>query len=237
MRVLVTGGAGFLGANFVRHTLEHRPEVATDRPRLVRLRRESRHARTAPGPRERGARGCRGRRVDRPLGRRARRRRAPRRGVAQRQRAARPRAVRARQCGRDVHGARGGTPPRRAAASRLDRRGLRRPGARRPDSVHRGVAVPPVQSRTARPRPAPTTWCAPGSGRTGSRRRSRTAPTTTGRTSTSKSSSRARSPTSSRGDVPSSTARDSTCATGSTPPTIPPRCGRFSIMAGSARRT
>ncbi len=27
MRVLVTGGAGFIGANFVRHTLTHRPEV------------------------------------------------------------------------------------------------------------------------------------------------------------------------------------------------------------------
>ena len=27
MRVLVTGGAGFIGANFVHYTLEHRPDV------------------------------------------------------------------------------------------------------------------------------------------------------------------------------------------------------------------
>ena len=27
MRVLITGGAGFIGANFVHHTLEHRPDV------------------------------------------------------------------------------------------------------------------------------------------------------------------------------------------------------------------
>src|SRR6266576_1122379 len=27
MRLLVTGGAGFIGANFVRYTVEHRPEV------------------------------------------------------------------------------------------------------------------------------------------------------------------------------------------------------------------
>ena len=47
-------------------------------------------------------------------------------------------------------------------------------------------------------------------------RRSRTAPTTTGRASTSRSSSRARSPTSSTACGPSSTAPGSTCATGST---------------------
>jgi dTDP-glucose 4,6-dehydratase len=28
MRLLITGGAGFIGANFVRYTLEHRPDVA-----------------------------------------------------------------------------------------------------------------------------------------------------------------------------------------------------------------
>src|SRR5438034_871102 len=28
MRLLVTGGAGFIGANFVRYTVEHRPEIA-----------------------------------------------------------------------------------------------------------------------------------------------------------------------------------------------------------------
>ncbi len=27
MRVLVTGGAGFIGANFVQHTLAHRPDA------------------------------------------------------------------------------------------------------------------------------------------------------------------------------------------------------------------
>lgn len=27
MRVLVTGGAGFIGANFVHHTVQHRPDV------------------------------------------------------------------------------------------------------------------------------------------------------------------------------------------------------------------
>ena len=52
-----------------------------------------------------------------------------------------------------------------------------------------------------------TCWCAPGSARSASRRRCRTARTTTGRTSTSRSSSRARSPTSCRASSRSSTAR------------------------------
>ena len=65
-------------------------------------------------------------------GRRVRRGRALRRRDARRQRAGRPRAVPAHQRDRDVHGAGGGAPARRAAAPHLDRRGVRRSGARRP---------------------------------------------------------------------------------------------------------
>ena len=77
----------------------------------------------------------------------------------------------------------------------LHRRGLRRPRARRPAAVHRATAVQPVLARTPRRRRAATCSCAPGCARSGCRRRSRTARTTTARTSTSRSSSPARSPT------------------------------------------
>ena len=70
-----------------------------------------------------------------------------------------------------------------------------------------------------------------------SARRSPTARTTTGRTSTWRSSSRGRSPTSSTGCGPSSTARARTCATGSTSRTTTARSGRSSSAAASARPT
>ena len=56
-----------------------------------------------------------------------------------------PAAVRADQRRRHVHAARGGAPARRAAAPRLDRRGLRRPRARRPGALPRDDAVQPVE--------------------------------------------------------------------------------------------
>ena len=71
----------------------------------------------------------------------------------------------------------------------------------------------------------------------GVRRRCRTAPTTTGPTSTSRSSSPARSPTCCRASSPSSTARASTCATGSTSTTTTTPSSRSSSRAGSARPT
>ena len=64
-----------------------------------------------------------------------------------------------------------------------------------------------------------------------------TAPTTTGPTSTSRSSSRARSPTSCRASGPSCTAPAPTCATGSTSTTTTTPSSRSSSRAGSARPT
>ena len=68
-------------------------------------------------------------------------------------------------------------------------------------------------------------------------RRSRTARTTTAPASTSRSSSRGRSPTSSTASGPSSTAPGSTCATGSTSTTTTRPSGRSSTRASSARPT
>ena len=72
-------------------------------------------------------------------------RRPLRRRVAQRQLAARPVAVPADEPGRHVHAARGGAQARRAFPSRVDRRGLRRPRARRPGALQRDDAVQPVE--------------------------------------------------------------------------------------------
>ena len=63
---------------------------------------------------------------------------------------------------RHLHDPRGGPQARQAPPPRLDRRGLRRPRARRPEALHRGHALQPVLAPTPRPRPAPTTWSAPG---------------------------------------------------------------------------
>ena len=237
MKMLVTGGAGFIGSNFVLRTAETRPDWqvrvldaltyagnaanladVSDRVELV-------HGSVADADL-----------VDRLVAD-SRRGRPLRRRVAQRQLAGRPVAVRRGQRASAPTGCSGGPPARRPAAPRVDRRGLRRPRARRPGAVHRADAVQPVQSRTPRPRRRPTCWCARGCGPSASARRCRTARTTTGRSSTSRSSSRARSPTCCRASSRSSTARAPTCATGSTSTTTTTRSSRSSSRAGSARPT
>ena len=77
------------------------------------------------------------------------------------------------------------------------------------------------------PRPRATCWCARGRARTGSARRSRTVRTIMARISMWRSSFRVRSRTSWMVSVRSCTAKARTCATGSIPRTIPAACGRF----------
>ena len=145
MRQLVTGGAGFIGSNYVRHVIAHTDDTVTvldkltyagNKASLDGLPGRARRVR----PRRRGRRRA-GRRPGRP----PRRRRALRRRVAQRQLAHRPVAVPADEPDRHVHAARGGARPRRALPPHLDRRGVRRPRARRSGALHRGHAVQPVE--------------------------------------------------------------------------------------------
>ena len=196
-RLLVTGGAGFIGSNFVHHVVAH-TDAARDGARQADLRRQQGVAgRAARGPGRAGRRRHRRRRRGRPAGRRARRGRPLRRRVAQRQLARRPAPVHPHQPGRHLHDPRGGaqarharsttSPPTRCTATSSSTTRSGSPRTRRTTRA----------ARTPRPRPAPTTWSAPGCAASACRRRSPTAPTTTARGSTSRSSSRARSPTSS----------------------------------------
>ncbi len=158
-RLLVTGGAGFIGSNFVHHLIaQHRR--ARHRARQDDLRRQQGvPRRAARGPGAAGRRRHRRRRRGRPAGRRARRGRALRSRVAQRQLAQRPEPVHPHQHPRHVHDPRGRPEAREAPPPRLDRRGLRRPRARRPQALHRGHALQPLlallrlQGRLRPPRP------------------------------------------------------------------------------------
>ena len=199
MRMLVTGGAGFIGANFVHYTLRAPPRARDHRARRAHLRRQ----RGVPGA------GARRHRVRARLGRRRRarrragrplRRRRPLRGrepqrqlaATTRRRSCRPtssaRTRSSRRCGSTASGCTT-SPPTRSTATWSST--TRRSSRRRRRTTRR--------ARTPRPRPAPTCWCAPGCARSASTPRSPTARTTTGPTSTSRSSSRARSPTCSPG--------------------------------------
>ena len=108
---------------------------------------------------------------------------------------------------RDLPAARGGAPARQAAAPRVDRRGLRRPRARRPEPLHRETPLnpsSPYSASKASRRPA-------RAGLDPVVRDHRDAvellEQLRARTSTSRSSSRARSRTSCRASSPSSTAQ------------------------------
>ena len=132
--------------------------LADHRPGRADLRRAT--ARTWPTVGDQiefVARQRRRRRAGRHARGRHRRGRALRRRVAQRQLPGQPVAVHGVQHHRHLPPARGGAPPRRAAAPHLHRRGLRRPRARRPGPVHRadpGQPVEPLLGEQGERRPA-----------------------------------------------------------------------------------
>ncbi len=236
-RVLVTGGAGFIGANFVHHLVEHTAADVTVLDKLTYAASEDGARGAAVGPGGAGRRRRGRRRPGGPPRRRRGRRRPPRRGVPQRQLARRPDPLHPDQPGRHLHPARGGPPLRRPLPPRLDRRGLRRPRARRPAAVHRGHALPAEQPLLRVQGGLRPPGARPGCAASGSAPRSRTAPTTTARGSTWRSSSPARSPTSSRAAGPGSTEPGPTSATGSTSTTTARPCWRSSNVAAWARPT
>ena len=207
MKLLVTGGAGFIGTNFVLRTAETRPDWQVRVLDALTYAGNAANLDAGVRPGRAGARQRRRRRPGRPAGGRHRRGRALRCGVAQRQLPRRPVAVRRGQRHRHLPPARGRAAARRPAAPRVDRRGVRRPRARRPAAVHRADAVQPVQPVLRHQGVRGPARAGVGPVVRGAARRCRTARTTTGPTSTSRSSSRGRSPTSCRASSPSSTAR------------------------------
>ena len=236
MRQLVTGGAGFIGSNYVRHVLDHTDDTVTVLDKLTYAgNRASLDGLPADRVDVRPRRRLR-RRARRPPRRRARRRRPLRRRVAQRQLAGRPvarscrptssaRSRCSRRCAPTACATTTSRPTRSTATSSSTTR-----------AVHRGHAVQPVEPvlvDQGRLRPA---RAGVGALVRRARRRSATARTTTGRTSTSRSSSPARSRTSSTAGGPSCTAPGRTCATGSTPTTTAPPCWR-SCGAGALGET
>ena len=144
-RLLVTGGAGFIGSNFVRHVLDHTDDAVTVLDKLTyagNLRSLDGFARGPVHPRPR--RHLR-RRAGGSAGRRPRPGGALRRRVPQRQLPPRSVAVRQHQSDRHLHAARGGAQAPGPLPPHLHRRGVRRPGAGRPGAVHREHPVQPVE--------------------------------------------------------------------------------------------
>ena len=160
--VLVTGGAGFIGSNFVRHLVDHTDARVTVLDKLT-YAASPRASPTCPRTGSSSSSATSPTRDRRRARRRARRGRPLRGGVAQRQLAATTRARSSgptwsapSRCSRPCAG-------RRPLPPHLDRRGLRRPRPRRPEAVHRGHAVPtrsPYSADQGRLRPC---WCAHGS--------------------------------------------------------------------------
>ena len=166
MRLLVTGGAGFIGANFVHSAVREHPECG-DGARRADLRGQPRIAGTRSTDEIRLVQGdVTDAELVAQAGGRVRRGRAFRRRDSRRQRAGGPRAVPALQRHRHVHGAGGGAPPRRSLAPHLDRRGVRRSRTRRPDAGSPSRRPTTRRARTRRPRPRPTCWCGRGCGPT-----------------------------------------------------------------------
>ena len=145
MRMLVTGGAGFIGANFVHYTRRDHPEhevtvldaltYAGNEASLAPVRDDIEfvHGSVADAAL-----------VDELVGRcdvvvhfaaESHNDNSLRRPVA----------VPADQHHRHVHDPRGGAEARRPAAPHLHRRGVRRPRARRPGEVHAADALQPVE--------------------------------------------------------------------------------------------
>ncbi len=161
MRIVVTGGAGFIGSNFVRHVLaEHPADEIVVLDKLTYAGNLENLRDVADDPRYSFVKGdiCDPEVVDRVAGRRRRdrqlRRRDPRRPLHQRSRGLHPHR-------RDRHprAARGrARPRRRPLPADLDRRGLRRRRWRAPRSrpTRCGRRAP-----TRRARPAATCSCWP----------------------------------------------------------------------------
>ena len=143
-RLLVTGGAGFIGSNFVHHVIDHTDHHVTVLDKLTyagNLRLAVRLARTTDDVRPWRYRRRRARRRVDGIRRRGR---ALRRRIAQRQLAARSAPVPAHQPVWHVHVVGGGAQARHPVSPHLHRRGIRRPGPRRPGQVHRVHPLQPV---------------------------------------------------------------------------------------------
>ena len=225
MRLLVTGGAGFIGANFVHRTVADRPDV--DVTVLDKLTYAGNRASLDPVAGK--ITFVHGDIADPPTRRPSRRERRPggalRRRVAQRQLAGRPRP---RSC-----------TPTSSARSRCSK-----PCARYDVRYHH-ISTDEVYGDLALDDPAKFTEATPYNPSSpysstkasadlfvrawvrsfGLRRRSRTARTTTGRISMWRSSFRGRSPMSSTECGRGCTAAVPTCATGFTSTTTTVRCG------------
>ena len=179
-RILVTGGAGFIGSNFVHHVVANTDAHVTVLDKLT-------YAATAGVPRRAaGGPGRAGRRRHR----RARGRRAAGRRASTRSSTTRPSRTTTTASTTPARS----SAPTSSAPSRCWRRPASTTSASTTSPPTRCTATSssttrsgsPRTRRTTRPRrtpprrPAPTTWCAPGCAPSASGRRSRTAPTTTG---------------------------------------------------------
>ena len=109
----------------------------------------------------------------------------------------------------------------------LDRRGLRRPRARRPGPVHRGHPVQPVVARTRRRRRAATCWCGRGCAPSASQATISNCSNNYGPYQHVEKFIPRQITNVLRGIRPEALRRRArTCATGSTPTTTPRRCSR-----------
>ena len=119
MKMLITGGAGFIGCNFVRHMLKEHPDQGDSRPGQAHVRRQAREPGGGQGP-DQVRQGRHMRPQGRPRGRaRVRRGRQLRRREPCRQEHHIPRGLREDRRARRVHAPRGG-PQERCQAVRPD---------------------------------------------------------------------------------------------------------------------
>ena len=145
-RIIVTGGAGFIGSNFVHWVVDNQPEVHVTVLDALTYAGNKENLAGIPEGRMDFVHGdiCDAALLDEIV---------PgadaivhfRRRVAQRQLHRRPGALRAHQRARNVPPVGGCARARRALPSHLHRRSVRRPGARRSGALHGGDTVLPLE--------------------------------------------------------------------------------------------